>query len=56
MLAGFTITALCVGNWIAFILQLIEVKYKRRNKPTIALLLGGSVGIKMSGQPPSHSS
>lgn len=56
LLSGFTITALCGGDWIIFLLQLIEAKHKRRNKPTITLLLRGSVRIKMSGQPPSHGS
>lgn len=55
-LAGFTITALCAGDWIVFILPLIKAKQKMRNKPTITLLLGGSVRIKMNGQPPSHGS
>lgn len=45
MLAGFTITALCVGDWIAFILQLIKVKYKRRNKPTIIPAPGGGEAV-----------
>lgn len=46
---------LCVGNLIVFILQLVKVKHKERNKPAITLLLGGSVKIKMSSQTPGQA-